>query len=439
MSHRDFKGYAELHARSAFSFLRGSALPATLAKRAAEIGLSTLAVVDRDGFYGSPRFWTAAEECGIRAIYGCELTMEDGTVLPILIRTATGYRNVCQLLTRTKLRAAKGEGRVGWHELPEIAGGVICLTGDEEGPVASLVLRQEFAQAEANLRRFVAVFGADNVYVELQRHHRRGERWLEHYLVELARATGTAFLATNGVVYAEPEGRRVVDVFACSRLHTHLDAAGTALSINGERHLKSPAQMQRLFADLPEALVNTLRVAERIEFAFPAVGYKFPGYDTVEGKPPDVLLREVTLAGARQRYGDRFNAKVRGQLERELALIIELGFTGYFLLVWDVVRFCAANDVLVQGRGSAANSAVCYSLGITAVDPIGGRLLFERFLNEDRSGANGGRKAWPDIDLDLPSGERRERVIQEMYRRHGRTGVGHDGQRDHAARQGHDA
>ncbi len=415
--------YVELHARSAFSFLRAASLPHSLAARAAEVDLASLALLDRDGFYGSPRFWQAAERAGVRAINGCELTMEDGSVLPVLVRDASGYQSLCRLLTRSKLRAPKGKSVILWEELPEIAAGTVCLTGDEEGPVVAALLRRDFAGAETALRRLVSFFGVNDVYVEVQRHFQRGERWLNARLVELARMVGTGLLATNGVLYAEPDGRRIVDVFACARLHTHLDAAGVALAVNGERHLKSPAQMQALFSDLPEAIANTTRLAERLEFAFPSLGYEFPGYTAPDGKPAEVFLREMTFQGARHRYGDRLNAQVRGQLERELKLIGELGFEGYFLMVWDIVRFCQEHDILVQGRGSAANSAVCYCLEITAVDPIASKLLFERFLNENR-GVAGGRKSWPDIDLDLPSGERREKVIQEMYRRCGRNGVG---------------
>ena len=349
--------------------------------------------------------------------------MEDRSVLPLLVQNADGYQRLCRLLTRSKLRSAKGESFVRWDELDEIADGVICLTGDEEGPLTGALLRRDFAQAEGTMRRLVSIFGVKSVFVEVQRHARRSERWLNARLIELAGTAGTELLATNGVLYAEPAARRIVDVFTCTRLHTHLDGAGTALAVNGERHLKSPCQMEALFADLPEAVANSARIAERIEFAFPAVGYEFPSYRAPSGKPADVFLREVTFEGARRRYGDRLNAMVRCQLERELNLIIELGFTGYFLLVWDIVNFCKASGILAQGRGSAANSVVCYCLEITAVDPIESRLLFERFLNENRSGAGGGRKAWPDIDLDLPSGERREMVIQEMYRRCGRDGI----------------
>ena len=416
--------YVELHARSAFSFLRGASTPAALAERASGVGLTALAVMDRDGFYGSPRFWQAAEQTGTRAIYGCELTMEDGSVLPLLVRNLGGYQNLCRLITRSKLRSPKGESSVSWAELEEAADGVVCLTGDEEGPLRQSLLRRDFTQTEDTVRRLVSIFGVENVYVEVQRHLQRGERWLNQRLVELARTTGTALVATNGVLYAEPSGRRVVDVFTCARLHTHLDEAGLALAVNGERHLKSPGQMRALFADLPEALINTVRLAERLEFAFPCIGYEFPSCDTPNGLPADAYLREVTLDAARRRYGSPLPQDVREKLEAELALIIKLGFTGYFLLVWGIVNFCKESDILVQGRGSAANSVVCYCLGITRIDPIKNKLLFERFLNENRSGENhGGRKSWPDIDLDLPSGERRERVIQMMYERYGRRGV----------------
>ncbi|MBE7157921.1 MAG: PHP domain-containing protein, partial [Rhodospirillales bacterium] len=253
--------YIELHARSAFSFLLGASLPGNLVSRVAELGLSGLAICDRNGFYGSPRQWTASLEAGVRAIYGCELTLEDGSALPVLVRTTAGYQSLCRLLSHAALRAPKGMAAVLWRELEEVAGGSICLTGDEEGPIVQALLRNDLAGAETMLRRLVRIFGSSNVYVEVQRHLRRGERWLNARLVDLARATGTPLLATNGVLYSEPAGRRVLDIFTCARSHTSLDQAGTALSLNGERHLKSPAQMQALFADLPVAITNTARVA----------------------------------------------------------------------------------------------------------------------------------------------------------------------------------
>jgi error-prone DNA polymerase len=234
-------------------------------------------------------------------------------------------------------------------------------------------------------------------------------------LVDLAAAHGVPLLATNGVLHATPAGREVLDAFTCIRHHTHLDAAGLFLSPNAERHLKTAREMETLFADLPAAVANTERLADRLEFGLENLGYEFPSYPVPPGETMDTFLRKLTWFGAQQRYGG-ISPAVRTQLDRELMLIAKLGFAGYFLAVWDICNFCRQQNILVQGRGSAANSAVCYSLGITAVDPVGGRLLFERFLSE-------GRSSWPDIDLDLPSGDRRERVIQEVYRRYAPRGA----------------
>lgn len=403
--------YLELHARSAFSFLRGASNPEDLAVAALKNGMPALALCDRDGVYGSARMHARAKEHGLRAIVGAELTLECGSVLPVLVKSRTGYQNLCRLITASRLRGTKQQSSIRWDELPQYSEGLVALTGDEEG-----ILRQpERAGATQAVDELMKAFGADNVFVEIQRHHQRGEEWRNQWLVDLARAKRLPLLATNGVVYAAPEQRGAFDVLTCMRHHTHLDAAGRLLSANAERHFKSPAQMQQLFADLPEAIENTERLAERLEFSLENLGYEFPKYAVPAGHDMDSFLRERTMEGARGRYG-KLSEKILRQLETELALIKRLGFSGYFLIVWDLVEYCRKNDILVQGRGSAANSAVCYSLGITACDPIGYELLFERFLTENR-------KSWPDIDLDLPSGDRREQVIQEVYRRYGKHGA----------------
>ena len=413
--------YVELHARSAFSFLRGASQPELLAETAARQGLSALALCDRNGVYGAPRFYTAAKEQGLRAIVGSELTLEDGSVLPVLVRNQTGYRNLCRMITRAQLRAPKGEGRILWSELEEFHDGLTALTGDEEGPLHAPVFRGDRPGAEEKLQRLVRAFGADQVYVEVQRHRVPDEERITRGLVELARAQRLPLVATNGVLYTGTEGRRVHDVFTCIRHHTHLDAAGLLLAINGQRQVKSPRQMEALFADLPEAIINTERLAERLEFTLNDLGYEFPRFPVPDGETMDGQLRKLTYFGAQQRYGS-IAGPVRQQLEKELDLIGRLGFSGYFLIVWDIVNFAREEGILVQGRGSAANSAVCYALGITAVDPVGGKLLFERFLSEGRQNSEG-RRSWPDIDLDLPSGDRREKVIQEVFRRYGKHGA----------------
>jgi error-prone DNA polymerase len=406
-----------MHARSAFSFLRGGSLPEQLVEVAAELDAPALALCDRMGVYGAPRFFAAARSKGVRPIVGAELVMEDGSVVPVLVQSRAGYRNLCQLLTGAHLRAPKGEGVVRWDELPEHAGGLVALTGDEEGPLHRALREKQDPQAAADaLRKLRTAFGRDNVFVEVQRHLRRGENEFNDQLIALACAQCVPLLASNGVLHATPLGRQTLDVFTCLRHHTHLDAAGKLLSINAERHLKTAMEMAELFADLPEALENTVRLADRLQFTLNDLGYEFPRYPVGPGETMESVLRQQTLAGARRRYAGKTPEKVQALLEKELALINKLGFAGYFLIVADLVQFCHNHDIMVQGRGSAANSAVCFCLGITAVDPVKFNVLFERFLSE-------GRKGWPDIDLDLPSGERREQVIQEVYRRYGQHGA----------------
>ncbi len=409
------KDYHELHVRSAFSFLRGAASPEAIADRAGACGLPAAALCDRDGFYGSVRFHQRSLENGIRAIVGTELTMEDGSVLPLLVKTREGYRAVSRLLTRAQLRSPKGTCAVAWSEIASLAGGVAFLTGDGEGPLDRgwrADGRRGMEEALARLLRHVPV---RDVHVELQRHAVRGEEVLVRAKADLAAARRLPVLATGGVAYAMPEDRHIQDVFTCLRHHTVLDAAGRLLAVNGERHVKTGAEMAARFRDLPGAVTNTRRLAEEMEFSLEDLGYEFPRYEVPPGHSMDTYLAEVAWRGAKERYGE-LSREVKDQIARELELIARLGFSGYFLIVWDLVNYCRANDILVQGRGSAANSAVCFCLGITPVDPVGARLLFERFLSE-------GRTSWPDIDLDLPSGERRERIIQEVYRRYGRHGA----------------
>jgi error-prone DNA polymerase len=408
--------YVELHARSAFSFFRGASIPEQLAERAAALGGRGLGLCDRMGIYGAPRFFVAAREQGLQPIIGAELTMVDGSVLPILVESRTGYRHLCKLLTQAHRRSLKGQGFVRWDELSAFSDGLVALTGDEEGPLIRRLLERDWAGAEHLLNRLRETFGPENVFVEIQRHLRRGEDRVLSRLIELSCSYRLPLLATNGVLHATPLGRQVLDVFTCLRHHTHLDAAGRLLSENAERHLKPAVELSSLFHDWPEAVTNTVRLAERLQFTLADLGYQFPRYPVPPGQSMEGELRQQTLAGARDRYAGHAPERVQRLLEKELALINKLGFAGYFLIVADLVRYCREHQIMVQGRGSAANSAVCFCLGITAVDPVKFNVLFERFLSE-------GRKGWPDIDLDLPSGERREQVIQEVYRRYGPNGA----------------
>jgi error-prone DNA polymerase len=428
--------YIELHACSAFSFLRGGSFPEHLADSAAALGMPAMALLDRNGVYGAQRFSVKAREHGVRPIVGAELTMEDGSILPVLVKSRTGYANLCSLLTEAHLRSEmKGECAVKWNELANFSEGLVALSG-RVGilPAGERVSRsrtcrtsqrsfsrdaktggQDTHPARDRTARLIAAFGRENVYIEIQRHFIRGEEQINRQLIDLAHHNKLPLLATNGVQYATSNHREVLDVFTCIREHTDLDAAGKLLCQNSERHLKSDAQMREVFRDLPEAITNTERLADRLRFSLENIGYEFPEFPVPGGHSMDSFLNTIVWFGAQQRY-DAISTAVKRQLKEELALIQKLGFSGYFLIVWDIINFCREHNVMVQGRGSAANSAVCYCLGITPVDPVSNHLVFERFLNESRKG-------WPDIDLDLPSGDRRESVIQEIYRRYGKRGA----------------
>ncbi len=382
-----------------------------------------MAVTDAHGVYGAPRFHQAAKKLGPRALIGAEVNAAEPYRFTLLAENRTGYQNLCRLITRTKLRDGK-PGKVEYpfasdEEFAAHATGLVCLTGGEEGPLAA-IYRQGSGpdierQAWRMLERLTLIFGRGNVFVELQRHYRREQEDRNQALVELARRMGLPLLATNGVAYATAERRKLQDVLTCVHHKTTLNEAGRLLNFNSERYLKSSAEMQRLFADLPEAYAQTTELADRLQFTLENLGYEFPRYPVPAGETEMSYLRQLTDQGARWRY-EPYHEKAKRQIERELAMIDKLKLPGYFLIVWDLIDFCRREKILVQGRGSAANSAVCYALGITAVDPVGMELLFERFLSEERG-------EMPDIDLDLPSGEQRERVIQHVYRRYGQRGA----------------
>ena len=418
--------YVELHSRSAFSFLEGASLPEALIALCAEYGMPGMALLDRNGVYGAPRFHLAAQKYKLRAHVGAEITVDDTLFgetgparYPLLAETRTGYQNLCKLITRTKLRAKKEESAARIEELEEHAGGLVCLTGGEEGPLAEALMRGGYQEGLRTVMRLVRIFGSQNVFVELQRHFDRREEARNQAAVAIARTLHLPILATNGVSYATSAERELLDVFTCIRHHRQLENAGLLLSLNSERFLRTAAEMEQLFADFPKAISNTVELSNRLKFTLEDLGYEFPRFPVPDGETMMSFLRERTREGARERYGHKsteLRERAQKQIERELALIEKLNLPGYFLIVWDIVRFCREQRILVQGRGSAANSAVCYALGITAVDPVGMELLFERFLSEQRG-------EMPDIDLDLPSGEQRERVIQHVYAKYGVHGA----------------
>ena len=323
----------ELHAQSGFSFLEGAEQPETLIAEAARLEMPAVALVDRDGLYGAPRFYRAAVDAGVKPIVGSELTLADGTRLPLLVEDRDGYRNLSRLITRAKLSAPKGETALTLDDIGPYAEGLVCLTGGVRGPLARAVAEGDAAGARERLRRLVTIFGRSNCFVELQRHRDRdGERRVER-LVALARGEGVPVVATNQPLYARPGGRALADVLTCIREKTTLDAAGTLLALNGERVLKSPAAMSTLFADVPEALAATGELAMRLSFTLKDLGYRFPDFPVPPGETPLSYLRTLVARGVRDRYGSGdILARARRQVAHELEIIGRLDLAGYFLI-----------------------------------------------------------------------------------------------------------
>jgi len=431
--------YVELHAASAFSFLEGTSQPESLVQRAIELEMPAMALLDRNGVYGSARFHISAKQNDVRAHVGAEIAVSslglrltpppwlphqhipESARLPILCESREGYQNLCQLITQFKMREVKKqEGAANVADLEQYASGLVCLTGGDEGPLAAALMHGGEKAGGETVECLVRIFGPNNVYVELQRHQEREEEWRNQAAIRIAHSLSLPLLATNGVRYANTYDRELLDLFTAVRNHTELDRAGRLLALNSQRHLRPAREMTRLFRDVHGAVENTLELSSRLQFELADLGYEFPRYPVPDGETMDSFLRKRVEEGVIRRYGAKEKhglfERAQKQVEYELALIAKLGFAGYFLIVWDIVRFCKEHDILIQGRGSAANSAVCYALEITAIDPVGMDLLFERFLSESRG-------EWPDIDLDLPSEEKREQAIQYVYQRYGELGA----------------
>ena len=449
--------YAELRAASAFSFLDGASLPEDLVARAAALDLPAVALIDRNGVYGAPRFYKAAREAGIKALVGAEIVLQSQqprgatrlrgnrplgsrgsnsrdtggassfdsssfdqpsgagseTRLTLLVASRQGYRNLCRLLTTAAYGRPKGEAAASWAMLEEHAEGLHCLTGGDEGPVAR-ALTHGLDAAQCTVDTLHGIFDG-RLHVELERHRQRHEEQRNQALIELARRLRLPLLATNGVRYARRRDKSLYDVLTCIRRRTDLDSAGRQLARQRERHFKPAVEMAQLFADLPHAVAESAGLATKLDFTLADLGYRFPDYPVPAGETLSSYLRQVTWNEARARFRP-LTARAQAQLAKELDMIDRLDLAGYFLIVWDIIQFCKRECIMVQGRGSAANSAVCYALSITAVDPVKMELLFERFLSEERG-------EWPDVDLDLPSGAQREKVIQYVYQRYGPHGA----------------
>ncbi|MBB4686321.1 error-prone DNA polymerase [Amycolatopsis jiangsuensis] len=428
--------YAELHCHSTFSFLDGVSHPEELVEEAARLRLDAIALTDHDGMYGVVRFAEAAKELGVRTAFGTELSFglsgpqngmadPEGEHLLLLARGQDGYRSLCRAITAGQLRGhddtapseARAEKGRPVYDLAavaeEVAGQCAVLTGCRKGSVRSALVREGPDAAAVQLRRLVDLFGRDQVYVELIDHGQPLDSTHNDLLAEMADELHLPTIATTAAHYARPERGRLADAVAAIRARRGIDDLEGWLPSDGTAFLRSGTEMAEIFRRYPGAVQRSALLGVECAFELELLAPELPPFDVPEGETETTYLRRLVREGFRERYqGKEKEDQARRQLQHELAVIEELGFPGYFLIVWDIARFCRDSTILCQGRGSAANSAVCYALGITKVDPVQYQLLFERFLAPDRDG-------YPDIDVDIES-DRREEVIQYVYRKHGR-------------------
>ena len=400
-------GYAELQATTNFSFLRGASHAHELVIEAARLGHAALAVTDRNSLAGIVRAHLAARALGFTLVVGCRLDFRDGTPSVLCWPTdRAAYGRLVRLITLGKRRAAKGECLLDRADL--LAHG--------EGQIVALVPPSRLDAGFRDAGLALAREFRGRAYLAASRRYRGDDLRRLHRLARLALDLGLPLVATNDVLYHRPERRRLQDVLTCIREGRTIDDAGRLLEPNAERHLKPPDEMARLFARHPDALARTLEIASRCRFGLEELRYEYPDEIAPGGERPQARLARLAREGARRRWPAGVPARFADQIERELALIAKLDYAPFFLTVEDVVRFAREQGILHQGRGSAANSVVCYALGITSVDPEKSDLLFERFISDARDEP-------PDIDVDFEH-ERREEVIQYIYRRFGRERAG---------------
>ncbi|MBO0865789.1 MAG: PHP domain-containing protein, partial [Mycobacterium sp.] len=422
---RSSVAYAELHAHSAYSFLDGASTPEEMVEEAARLDLRAVALTDHNGLYGAVRFAEAAAELDMATVFGAELSLGSGARtdqpdppgphLLVLARGLEGYRRLSRQLAAAHLAGGeKGKPRFDFDALTDAAGGHWhILTGCRKGHVRQALSEGGPDAAAKALADLVDRFGADRVSVELTHHGQPLDDERNAQLTELAARFGLAVVATTGAHFAAPSRARLAMAMGAIRARHSLDEAAGWLAPLGGSHLRSGEEMARLFARCPEVVTAAAELGEQCAFGLALIAPQLPPFDVPAGHTEDSWLRELTMAGARNRYGPAERARrAYAQIEHELKVIAELKFPGYFLVVHDITRFCRENNILCQGRGSAANSAVCYALGVTAVDPVANELLFERFLSPVRDGP-------PDIDIDIES-DQREKVIQYVYDKYGR-------------------
>ncbi|MBX9687068.1 MAG: error-prone DNA polymerase [Candidatus Obscuribacterales bacterium] len=439
--------YAELHCHSAFSLLDGASNPEELVQRAKLIGLSALALTDHDDLGGAIRFAHAAKELNLNGIIGAELSLSGDEHLIVLAKNLAGYKNICRLITKARMSSSRGMPRLKMEDLDNHSEGILALSGCPHGRVPSLIARGKIEEATCAAQELREIFKED-FFLELWDHNIAQESLICKHLYEISSKLSIPWLVTNNAHYAFPEKRIIHDVLLCLKHEVTLSTAGRRLRANGSWYLKSAREIAQQWQNYPEGLRNTLVAAERCEFRLgilkpelpqidlnsaqnyllektklfpsrlkrgdPETGPPYPAYEEAQSQRQkmNALLQKLTWLGAEERYGKRLSEKQIKQLKHELDLIMRLDLAPYFLIMWDIIRFAQSQGIAVQGRGSAANSAVCYCLKITAVDPIEMDLLFERFISEDRNEP-------PDIDLDIAHQER-EKVLQYVYQLYGR-------------------
>jgi len=419
--------YAELHAHSGFSFLDGASDPEELVSEAARLGLAGLALTDHHGLYGVVRFAEAARALGVATVFGAELTLDgqddrvgipdpSGEHLVVLARSPEGYRRLATMLGEAHLaRGEKGSPRFTLEEVASAAGEWLVLTGCRKGPLTRALMREGPRSAERELARLIDAFGRENVVVELWDHGGFDDVARNDVLAQLAVHRGIVPVATGNVHYATPDAFARANVLSAIRARRSLEEMQGWLSASPLAHLRGDAEQRRRFARWPGVVDNAGEFAIELAFDLRLVAPNLPTFPTPAGMDEQSYLTAVVSEGAALRYGPRDAERVAGawrQIDHELGVIGALGFAGYFLTVWDITEFCRRENIYCQGRGSAANSAVCFSLGITNADAVALNLFFERFLSPARDGP-------PDIDVDIESG-RREEVIQYVYERYGR-------------------
>ncbi|MCX6021493.1 MAG: PHP domain-containing protein, partial [Chloroflexi bacterium] len=404
--------YVELHAHSAYSFLNGVAVPDDLVLSAAELGYPALALTDHDGLYGAMEFTKKAHELGIKPILGAEITMEGGAHLVLLAETAQGYAHLCRLISHARMTHKKDEQQLDWATLREYAGGLIALSGCERGEIPALIAAGRWNEAEAAARRCRDIFGPRHFFLELQQHYVYGDTARNAALVELAGHLGLPYVATNNVHYPERAQWRLHDAVTAIRHRLTLDTSHRERRANDEFSMKAPQQMAELFAKHPQAIANTLHIANRCEFDLRKLAYEFPDFTTPDGSTPDAYLEAICRKEAAVKYSTSKHAhEVEGRLQDELRLIRLHKLTGFFLINHSLIEYAHNKKMSARGRGSSVSSLVCYLLGLSGVDPLEYELSVGRFLNESL-------KSVPDIDLDF-SRDARVKMMKYVYEKYG--------------------